>query len=119
MQTLQQMLDERLGHLNLSADDYNSAACDIANDHAQALLECGPDDFYYDEESDTSGPVHGNPGQICCFCGSNKEPNVDYDDEMEEYVFAGTYSDCECRSIVNDSLECTRTYDDDDSDLPF
>jgi hypothetical protein len=120
MKTLQQMLDERLGNLNLSEDDYNSMACDIANDHAQAMLECGPEDYPdYDEEPDLDGPVHSNKDGICCYCGSNKEPNVDYDVEKEDYVFAGTYSDCECRSIVNDSLECTRTSNDEDDDLPF
>lgn len=112
MKSLKQMLDERLGHLNLSPDDYNSMACDIANDHVQAMLECGPEDYEdYDDDPDFDG-------EICCYCGSNKEPNVDYDVEKEDYVFAGTYSNCECRSIVNDSLECRDTRDDDD-DLPF
>jgi hypothetical protein len=108
------MLDERLGHLNLSNDDYNSMACDIANDHVQAMLECGPEDYPEpDEEPDLDGPV-------CCYCGSDKEPNVDYDVQKEDYVFAGTYSDCECRSIVNDSLECICPLSDDDVDeLPF
>ena len=126
MKSLQQTLDERLGHLNLSPDDYNSMACDIANDHVQAMLECGPEEYEdcddypdYDEEPDTSGPVQSNRDEICCYCGSNKEPDVDYDVEKEDYVFAGTYYDCECRSIVNDSLECKDTRDDEDDDLPF
>ena len=121
MQTLQQMLDERLGHLNLSNDDYNSMACDIANDHAQAMLECGPDDYPdYDEEPDLDGPVHSNTDPICCFCGSDKEPDIDYDLQKEEWYLMGTYSYCECRSIVNDSLECICPLSDDDVDeLPF
>jgi hypothetical protein len=115
---------------SMSPEDFNSWACDIANDYAQARQEMGPDDYeswevysrrrlQQHEEPDTSGPVHSNKDAICCYCGSNKEPNVDYDVQKEDYVFAGTYSDCECRSIVNDSLECTRTSDDEDDDLPF
>lgn len=108
---------------SMSLEDYNSMACDIANDYAQARQEMCAEDFQeweaylaerLGEEPDTSGPVHSNKDAICCYCGSNKEPDVDYDVEKEDYVFAGTYSDCECRSIVN---ECRDTRDDDD--LPF
>ena len=112
MKSLQQMLDERLGHLNLSPDDYNSMACDIANDHVQAMLECGPEDY---EDCDDDPDFDG---EICCYCGSNKEPNVDYDVEKEDYVFAGTYSACECRSILSQIRPIPpMTLDDDD--LPF
>ena len=117
MKSLDNLLQERLGHLQLSPEEYNSMACDIANDHAQAMLECGPEDYEdYDDDPDTSGPLQSNHDEICCYCGSNKEPDVDYDVEKEDYVFAGTYYDCECRSIVN---ECRDTRDDDDDDLPF
>jgi hypothetical protein len=112
--SLQELLQERLGHLQLSPEEYNSMACDLANDHAQAMLECGPEDYPdYDEEPDTSGPVHSTQDGVCYYCGSDKEPNVDYEIEMQDYVFAGTYSDCECRSIVN---ECRDTLYDDDWD---
>ena len=36
----------------MNNDDYNSWACDIANDYAQALQEMGPDDYQtWDEYS--------------------------------------------------------------------
>jgi len=104
---------------SMSPEDYNSIACDLANDYAQARLEMCAEDFQEWEEwiAERLSPVRGNTDDICCYCGSNKEPDVDYDVQKEDYVFAGTYFDCECRSIVNDSLECIRTLDDDD--LPF
>lgn len=115
MQSLQEVLDERLGHLNLSADDYNSMACDIANDHAQAMLECGPDDYPdYDEEPDTSGPVHSIYDEICCYCGSDKEPMISISPSGETYV--SHYDDCECRSIVKERSDAR---DNDDDQLPF
>jgi hypothetical protein len=94
-------------------------ACDLANDFAQAQLECGPeeeedwhhmDDYY--EEPDTSGPVHSNKDAICCYCGSDKEPDTGYDDNGE-VIFDGVFYPCECRSIAND---CNTLEDDD---LPF
>ncbi len=110
----------------MSPEDFNSRMCDIANDYAQARQEMCAEDFQeweewlderYGEEPDTSGPVHSDKDAICCYCGSDKEPNVQYEDGGNP-VHTGVYYSCECRSIVNDSLECIRTLDDDD-DLPF
>lgn len=115
---LQELLQHRLGHLQLSPEEYNSMACDLANDYAQSQLECGPEDYFdYDDEPDLDGPVHSTQDGVCCYCGSDKEPSIDYDKCGQIYV--SHYFDCECRSIVNDSLECISTLSDEDDDLPF
>lgn len=116
MKSLTEVLQERLGHLQLSPEEYNSMACDLANDHAQAMLECGPEDYPdYDEEPDLDGPVHSDKDGVCCYCGSDKEPNVQYEDGGNP-VHTGVYYSCECRSIVNIYDE---DGDDDDSNFGY
>jgi hypothetical protein len=118
---------------SMSPEDFNSMACDIANDYAQARQEMCAEDFQeweaylaerLGEEPDTSGPVHSDKDAICCYCGSDKEPNVTAYAYKEGWIQVdGYYYDCECRSIhtahINTAYIAKCNQMIDDGDLPF
>ena len=110
---------------SMSPEDFNSMACELANDYAQARQEMCAEDFQeweewieerLGEEPDTSGPVHSDKDEVCCYCGSNKEPSVEYDGEGKPYV--NDYYDCNCR-IIHTAYVARVNRMIDDGDLPF
>ena len=66
----------------MNNDEFNSWACDIANDYAQARMEMGPDDYMpWEEYAEEAMKAHN------VSCVQTVQPTSTHDDDDDDLPF--------------------------------